>query len=354
MHQYTRLAWAGLLTLTASLAQAGVGLKEITGLQGDGPVTVYYPSSAADQPLQRGPFHLQLAWQGAPVAGNGRLVVVSHGSGGNPWVYSDLARSLVAAGFVVAMPEHAGDNAKDPSKPGPDSWKKRPAEVSRAIDAIAKDLALAPLLSLDKVGMYGMSAGGHTALSLAGGRWSPARYRQHCEANIADDFATCVGLLTELKGNFLDGVKKTVALGVIRQRYEDATWYTHDEPRIAAIVAGVPLAADFDMASLARPRVPLALITAGKDLWLVPRFHSDRVTEACAGHCTVLAALPDAGHGALLSPQPALAQMSDLAVRLLGDPPGFDRGQMRAVDTKIVRYFEQHLQVPAPVQAKAP
>lgn len=354
MHQCTRLAWAGLLTLTASLAQAGVGLKEIAGLQGDGPVTIYYPSSAADQPLQRGPFHLQLAWQGAPVAGNGRLVVVSHGSGGNPWVYSDLARSLVAAGFVVAMPEHAGDNAKDPSKPGPDSWKKRPAEVSRAIDAIAKDPALAPLLSLDKVGMYGMSAGGHTALSLAGGRWSPALFKQHCETNIADDFATCVGLLTELKGNFLDGVKKTVALGVIRQRYDDTTWYTHDEPRIAAVVSGVPAAADFDMASLARPRVPLALITAGKDLWLVPRFHSDRVTEACAERCTVLAALPDAGHGALLSPQPALAQMSDLAVRLLGDPPGFDRGQMRAVDTKIVRYFEQHLQVPALVQAKAP
>jgi len=163
-----------------------------------------------------------------------------------------------------------------------------------------------------------------------------------------------VGLLTELKGNFFDGVKKSVALGVIRQRYDDATWYTHDEPRIAAVVSGVPVAADFDMESLARPRVPLALITAGKDLWLVPRFHSDRVTEACAGHCTVLATLPDAGHGALLSPQPPLAHMSALAVRLLGDPAGFDRSQMRAVDTKIVRYFEQHLRVPAPMQAKAP
>lgn len=354
MHHPIHLALAGLLALSASLAQAGVGLREIAGLQGDGPVTVYYPSSAADQPLQRGPFQLQLAWQGAPVAGNGRLVVVSHGSGGNPWVYSDLARALVAAGFVVAMPEHAGDNAKDPSKPGPDSWKKRPAEVSRAIDAVAQDTALAPLLSLDRVGMYGMSAGGHTALSLAGGRWSPALYKQHCEANIADDFSTCVGLLTELKGNFLDGIKKSVAVGVIRQRYDDATGYTHDEPRIAAVVSGVPAAADFDMASLAKPRVPLALITAGKDLWLVPRFHSDRVLASCAERCTVLAALPDAGHGALLSPQPPLAQMSDLAVRLLGDPPGFDRGQMRAVDTKIVRYFEQHLPVavaPAPVKA---
>jgi len=57
---------------------------------------------------------------------------------------------------------------------GPDSWKRRPAEVSRAIDAVGQDARFAPLLALDKVGMYGMSAGGHTALSLAGGRWSPA------------------------------------------------------------------------------------------------------------------------------------------------------------------------------------
>ena len=45
--------------------------------------------------MQRGPFVLQLAWQGTPVPGNGRLVVVSHGSGGNPWVHTDLARELL-------------------------------------------------------------------------------------------------------------------------------------------------------------------------------------------------------------------------------------------------------------------
>lgn len=350
IRNYFPRALISLMVLCAGLTHAGTGLKEIPGVQGDGPVTVYYPTNAADQNLKRGPFHLQAAWQAPPEVGNGRLVVISHGSGGNPWVHSDLALSLVAAGFVVAMPEHAGDNAKDPSTPGPESWKKRPAEVSRAIDAVANDAALAPLLLLDRVGMYGMSAGGHTALSLAGGRWSPALFKQHCEAHIAEDFATCVGLITELKGNFLDGVKKAVALGVIRQRFDDATWQTHEEPRIAAVVSGVPAASDFDMDSLAKPRVPLALITSGQDLWLVPRFHSDRVLKACADRCTVLAALPNGGHGALLSPQPPLNQMSALAVRLLGDPPGFDRSQMRGIDLQIARYFEQHLQPLQPLQ----
>jgi predicted dienelactone hydrolase len=110
-----------------------------------------------------------LAEQAAPVRGNGRLVVISHGSGGSPWVHADLARSLVEAGFVVAMPQHRGDNYRDDRDPGPDSWTLRPQEVSRAIDAVAQDPRFAPLLKLDKVGMYGMSAGGHTALSMAGG-----------------------------------------------------------------------------------------------------------------------------------------------------------------------------------------
>src|SRR5215212_5395711 len=169
MTRYLFTCVIALLLAAASVgARAGVGLAEIPGVNGDGPVTIFYPSSAQDALLTRGPFTLAIAQGGQPVRGNGRLVVVSHGSGGNPWVHSNLARTLVEAGFVVAMPEHHADNAKDPSQPGPASWKQRPAEVSRAIDAVAADARFAPLLTLDKVGMYGMSAGGHTALSLAG------------------------------------------------------------------------------------------------------------------------------------------------------------------------------------------
>jgi predicted dienelactone hydrolase len=340
---YLAFSLAVLLAFAATWAQAGTGLAQLPGQQGDGPVTVFYPTTAPDQTLQRGPFTLQLAQQAAPSRGNGRLVVISHGSGGNPWVHSDLARALVAAGFVVAMPEHRGDNARDPSKPGPDSWKQRPAEVSRAIDAVAADTRFAPLLALDKVGMYGMSAGGHTALSMAGGRWSAAQYRRHCEANIADDFNTCVGLATRLTGGVLDGTKKTIALSIIGQRYSDDSWHTHDDPRIRAVVAGVPLAADFDVASLATPRVPLGLVTAARDTWLVPRFHSDRVLAACAPRCTLVAHLPTGGHGALLSPPPPNEVLGDVARDLIGDPPGFDRALLPEVDRKIAAFLRTHL-----------
>jgi predicted dienelactone hydrolase len=156
-----------------TLAHASMGLTELPGLKGDGPVTVFYASDSPAAPVARGPFNPSLALNGRAVAGNRRLIVLSHGSGGAPWVHTDLAQALVDVGFVVALPEHRGDNYKDTSAPGPDSWKQRPAEVSRAIDAVARDARFAPLLDLNKVGVVGQSAGGHTALSLAGGRWSP-------------------------------------------------------------------------------------------------------------------------------------------------------------------------------------
>ena len=63
--------------------------------------------------------------------------------------------------------------------------------------------------------------------------------RQHCEAHLEDDFPSCVGLATRLNGNFLDGLKKEVAIRVLRYKLDDTAWYTHDEPRVKAVVAEV-------------------------------------------------------------------------------------------------------------------
>ena len=328
---------ACVLAFAAAYAQAGMGTTQL------GTVTVFYPAAAAEQPAQRGPFTMSLAPDAAPVRGNGRLVIVSHGSGGNPWVHTDVARALVDAGFVVAMPTHRGDSRGDTSDAGPVSWKRRPHEVSQAIDAVGADARFAPLLALDKVGVLGQSAGGHTALVMAGGRWSPARFKQHCDANIAQDFHACVGLYTRLRGDALDAVKIKVALGVLRERFDEDEVQSHRDPRIAAAVAGVPAAAHFDHASLAQPAVPLALVTAGLDKWLAPRFHSDRVLAACQPRCELLASLPQGGHSILLSPPPPMAVLDPLQQDLLGDPPGFDRAVLRDVDHRIAAFMRKHL-----------
>jgi predicted dienelactone hydrolase len=322
-------------------AQAATGLATLPATDSNGPVTVFYPAAGTDQAVQRGPFTLQALPEAAPLPGNGRLIVVSHGSGSAPWTYTELAGRLVAAGYIVAFPEHAGDNWQDMSKIGPASFRLRPLEVSAAIDAVQADPRFAALADFSQVGLWGMSAGGHTALTLAGGRWSAAQLRDHCENHLAEATNACTTGAIELKGGLLDGLKKTVALAVIRHKLSDETWHSHTDPRIKAIISGVPFAADFDMASLAKPVVPLGIVQARQDVWLLPRLNSGAVLQACKT-CELVADLPTAGHGSLLAPLPA--QMDTWLASMLEDPAGFDRARdLPAVYDSTAAFFSRHL-----------
>ena len=325
----------------ATGARASMGLDEIRGANADdSPVTVFYPAAAPETDVTRGPFTMRLANRAAPIAGNGYLVVFSHGSGGSPWTHADLARKLVAAGFTVAVPEHRGDNWHSHGDAGPESWKRRPREVSRAIDVIAETPRFGGLVKTEKVGVWGMSAGGHTALTVAGGMWSPSELLRHCEAHLDDDFPSCVGLALQLDGGMLDGLKKAAARTVIRFKLADTQWYGHTDKRIAAVVAEVPFAVDFNVATLTKPRVPLGIIQAGQDAWLAPRFHSGPVLAACTP-CERVADVPSAGHASFFSPQ--LPKLEGYLKTLLADPPGFDRTQVPAVHERIVQFFQKHL-----------
>jgi predicted dienelactone hydrolase len=327
------------LTLISCLSQASVGLLTL-GAANANPVTVFYPSDSPATNVQRGPFTLQVAANASPIVGNRRLVVFSHGSGGSPWPMADFARALVDAGFIVAIAQHEGDNYKDQGKVGPETWKLRPAEVSQAIDAIQADARFASLVDFNQVGVYGSSAGGLTALTLAGGRWSSANFMRHCLAHMQDDFPACVGLAATLRGDFLDSIKLSAARQAHRARFNDETWHSHTDLRVKAVIASVPMAAPLDMASLAQPRAAVALVQAAGDAWLAPRFHSQVVLAACAS-CVDIPNLPHAAHGTLFSPWPQ--DLAQSLTPLLVDPADFKRADLPLVYARMVQFFKTQL-----------
>jgi predicted dienelactone hydrolase len=330
------------LAVLAAPARAEIGMLELPANPISGPVTVFYPAEAPAHAIRRGSFELKVASEAPPSGGSSRLVVISHGSPGSPWMHLELVRALVDAGFTVALPEHHADNANDPSDPGPPAWRRRPLEVSRAIDRLAADARFASRIDFTRVGMFGMSAGGHTALTLAGGRWSPSRLRDHCRVHLEEDFHACAGPSVSLTGGVLDGPKKLLVTAINDRKFDDAAWYGHVDPRIAAIVAGVPFAADFDPESLRQPSVALALIQAQNDRWLTPRFHSAAIAAVC-GSCVQLPEVASGGHGALLGPLPP-----GRVPALIQDPPGFDRAtQVPLVNRAISRFFQRTLQTAA-------
>ena len=330
-------AWA---TDKFAADKLSLGMTVLGSVASKGSITVFYPSSSGSSEFKRGPFTLQLANGGQPVLGNRRLMVFSHGSGGAPWPMADLARSFVEAGYIVAMPEHEGDNYRDQRLVGPASWKLRPLEVSHAIDAMHQDSRFAPLIDFDRVGVYGTSAGGLTALVLGGGKWSPANFKRYCLANMAKDFAACVGLTVQLKGNWGDAIKVTLASWVHRLRFGDETLYGHQDPRIKAVLASVPMAVPFDLTTLTKPETAVGLIAAGQDQWLAPHAHVRAVQAACTT-CTLVLDLPQAGHGSLFSPWPA--ELAQSLTPMLVDPPGFARADLPILYRKIVAFFDSQL-----------
>jgi predicted dienelactone hydrolase len=350
-----------LLAASASHAQINpVGMRQIQS--GGMPITLVYPTATAAQDVTYGSFTLQVASNAAPLAaasGKRALIVLSHGTAGSALPEHALAAALARAGFVVAQPEHRGDNWQDFSRAGPESWKTRPQDVSETIDAVARDPALAPLVDTRRVGVHGMSAGGVTGLVLAGAQWRMLNLVQHCAQNLDEDIGFCLNGLggktwpqLQRKTQFFMAKLLTESnapdnLKVVYGGNVKATGQGHDprpDPRVTAVSMAVPVGVIFTPESLARIRIPVGLSTSGDDGVLLPRFHSQHVMKHCTS-CTPLSNHPKAGHFDWLSPWPASIAQTVAATQMRGglpNPSFTDADRQKAFD-QIAVFFKQKL-----------
>jgi predicted dienelactone hydrolase len=269
--------------------QAGCRAAEVLDEIQGAPVPLWflYPTEAPARVERFGPYGLEVA-MGAPVAGEHRpLVILSHGGGGTPWVYRDLAASLAREGFVVVLPEHPGNCRRDNRLEGtPANLENRPRHLRLALDAAFASADLAPHLVPDRAAVIGHSMGGYTALALAGGRPSA------------------------LPNETPDGLAHPVA--------------TAPDARVKSLVLLAP-ATPWFMAEGALGGVDLpVLIWTGDRDEISPDFYADIVRRGVRDAAKVdhrIAA--GAGHFSFLSPFPPA--MTGPHVPASQDPPGFDR-----------------------------
>lgn len=343
-----------MLAASAVSAQAQIGFTQWMSAEAQ-PITLSYPTAATSTPTTMGPFTLNVAVNAAPAPGKRPLVVLSHGTAGNPLPDHDLAATLVRVGFVVAQLTHAGDNQLDTSRAGPESFRQRPLEVSKAIDALAADPMWSEQVDTARVGVHGMSAGGVTALSLAGGQWRMLNLLKHCAAHLEADKGFCLnGALTPEQQNHRAASYQRGASAPERWLPPDLTTLhggrtttdatdTRPDARIASVTTAVPVSAIFSADSLARIQVPVGVVAATEDEVLIPRFHSQYLLTHCVT-CTLLATLPG-GHFDILSPWPASVAQKVAAQQVRGGAPkpSFDPAARQAAHAKIADFHRQHL-----------
>lgn len=266
------------------------------------PVWLLYPTRAAAQTRRFGPYPLDVA-SDAPVEGDGLgLVVISHGTGGTPWVYRDLAAHLAREGFVVAMVEHPGNNRRDDRLAGTAAnLANRPRHLRLAVDAAFADALVGPRLSREGVAVVGHSMGGYTALAAAGGR------------------------PTSMPHESPDEVAHRV----------DVT----PDPRVRALVLFSPALVWFcaEDDALAGVEAPVLMYTTELDEF-APGLNADVVERGVRDPRRVEhRVVPGGGHFAFLSPFPAA--MCDPSFPPSQDPPGFDRAAFHRVMNAEVASF---------------
>ncbi len=107
------------------------------------------------------------------------VVIMSHGLGSKPEDFAEGAQNLASHGYVVALPQHIGSDAhqiqallRGLSREVflTDEFIDRPLDISYVIDELERrnPTEFKGQLALDRVGVFGHSFGGYTALAVAG------------------------------------------------------------------------------------------------------------------------------------------------------------------------------------------
>ena len=275
---------------------------------------LFYPTQVTAREIAMGPFTLRVAIMAPPEARFKGLIVVSHGTGGSELGHSSLAAGLAQEGYLVAALRHPGDNWQDRSlwdkAPGV-YFTERPRQVSRVIDALLTDPDWKDRIVTDakgpRIGVLGHSAGGFTAIALAGGQSELAQIGEHCRTEKADDPIFC----SIVRPSPLQGVSLIPP--------------TPDK-RVRAAVALAPIGVVFTPASLAGIDIPTAVYAAENDRWLVPRFHAGWIAKHVPQ--VEFHMVANAWHFAFMDR--STTSIPTLDGDAAADPPGFDRAAFLA------------------------
>lgn len=309
---------------TALRSEHPVGFQTVTVKDAEGAplqVGLWYPTRTAPWPTLTG-LLVQFVARDAPVDGTKHpLVIISHGIAGSLSSHADTALALAGDGFIVAAPLHTGDNYKDQSAVGSTTWfTDRARHVHLTISYLLEQWRDRGRIDDSKIGVFGFSAGGTTALIAIGGMPALALIKSHCAQS------------TEFACRVWQSKHATAP---------DRDAFIHD-PRIKAAVVIAPGAGfAFADGGVQDVRVPVQLWGAEKDE-SVPTPSNAEVVRRELGNRAEWHLVKNAAHFSFMVPCGVAGLIAPKLV--CSDPPGFERGAFhKAFNHEVVAFFKRTL-----------
>jgi predicted dienelactone hydrolase len=312
--------------MLATAPALSAGFERVAAPDPDGPpleAGVWYPSEAPASARPVGLYQQTVAVGGAIAGRNLPLIVMSHGSGGSFEGHYDTALALAKAGFVAAAVTHTGDNYRDHS--GFTRVENRPRHIKALVDFMLASWPHHDLLDPARIGMFGFSAGGFTALVTVGGVPDLARVAPYCAAH-PDEWAC------RKAKEYQTEARATPAA------------FVHDQRISAAVVAAPAIGYAFTPEALAGVKASIQLWRGDNDEVLPHPRHAQNVYEGLPTK-PEYRVVPNAGHFAFLAPCTPMAE--SIAPEICRDPPGFDRAAFhREFNPAVAAFFKTKLAPP--------
>ncbi len=263
------------------------------------PVLMMYPTQVPSSPVAFGPYSIDVSPE-APIDGDSLpVVIISHGGGGSHLLYRSLAAYLAKEGYLVAMPEHPGNNRNNNALDGTiENVENRPRHIQLVIDAVCADAQFKDRVQSTNAAIIGHSLGGYTALAVAGGK-------------------PCAGLGQMVEVTPDDRVKSLVLMAPA------TNWYVLND-------------------SLKDVRTPILLLSAEHDP-ITPRWQAQLVLDLIPNRAQVtFKVIENAGHFSFLTPFPPAMMRPGFAPAI--DPDGFDRQRFHVqLNEEILTFLNKTL-----------
>ncbi|XBS69312.1 alpha/beta fold hydrolase [Acerihabitans sp. KWT182] len=294
---------------------------------------VFFPTHEHVVAWQAGPFTVNATRNAAPAADNRfPVVLISHGRGGGPLSHRELAIALARAGFIVVVPTHVGDAARYPRASSQARILiDRPRQAEAALNAVLADRRFSSHVDINRIGMIGYSAGGYTALILAGAKPDFAYAMAYCANH--NDPASCASSTpaNQAQGGAVKEAPVPAAL---------AAWQPPVDHRLKALVLMDPLALMFKAPGLSAVRVPAMLYRPQDDSYLSAARNAQAIASGLPTQ--PITHIVPGNHFIFIDPCPA--SIAAGAAAICRDASGIDRAQIhRRIEHEVAEFLQTHL-----------
>ena len=299
-----------------SLDIPGPGAKPIS-------LAIWYPSPTAAQTRNMGSFSQDVASNGAIDGASLPLILISHGNGGSKYSHYDTALDMANAGLIVVALTHPGDNYADQS--AATDILERPKHIVMALDYMLKEWLHRDRIAPSRVGLFGFSSGGFTALVSVGGKPDLGKLPTHCAAHPTQYACTLMSKHGEPS----------------KRAPTAATEQMHERRIRAAVIAAPALGFTFDTAALSKVDIPIQLWRAEDDVIVPHPWYAENVRVSLPQK-PEYHVVPRAGHFDFLAP--CTEKLAAIAPPICISQEGFDRSAFhRRFNADVIAYFRKVL-----------